>query len=152
MRDDETGVEPDWDEPLSISLTPAAMVHALFGSAEAVHTGWDSCIDPALTVADITALEDESGNHCRLVKQEYVEDEAPDTTWHDWAVELKIGDAYVTAHWQAQDTAGPSAWEWCASEAEKAFAGACVLVGKRARRGIVIEEPPHAPRPARTHH
>jgi len=37
-------------------------------------------------------------------------------------------------------------------EAEKAFTMACVLMGKRVRRGIVIEQPSTAARTSRTHH
>ncbi len=152
MSRTETTVEPDWDTPLMLALTPASVVHALFASADAVHTGWESCIDQGLVVADVTALDDRGDNHCRLVKQEYVEDEDPDVTWHDWTVEVRIGETYVVGHWRLQDTLGPAAWEWYASEAEKAFSQACVLIGKRVRRGLIIEESPEASPPSRTHH
>jgi hypothetical protein len=152
MSQTTTTVEPDWDTPLVLALTPASISHALFASADAVHTGWDSCIDRTLVVEDITAVEERSGNHCRLVKQEYLEDDAPDVTWHDWTVEIKLGDTYIVGHWRLQDTLGPAAWEWYALEAENAFSHACVLIGKRARRGLVIEEAPDAVPPPRTHH
>ena len=44
-------------------------------------------------------------------------------------------------------------WEWCAKEAETAFERGCVLMGKRVRRGLVVEEaPPATPAPKRTAH
>ena len=33
-------LEPDWDSPLSLSLTPAAIFTVLFASADEVHTAW----------------------------------------------------------------------------------------------------------------
>lgn len=152
VTDTDVVAEPDHDGPLTVTLTPAAIMDAIFATAEQVHTGWESCIDPALVVADMTVVDDASGNHCRLAEQSYSEDEAPDVNWHDWAVELKLADTYVTAHWRTQEDASPADGEWCAAEAENAFTRACVLLGKRVRRGLVVEEPVRAPRPARTHH
>jgi hypothetical protein len=152
MSEADVAVEPDLDTPITLTLTPAALMDALFNSADSVHTGWDSCVEAGLVVADMTVVDDASGNHCRLVEQEYVEDESPDVTWHDWAVELKLGESFVTGHWRVQVAESPSEWDWCAAEAEDAFGRACVLVGKRVRRGLVVEEPVRAPRPSRTHH
>ncbi len=152
MTIDATNGEPDWDTPLTITLTPEAIIYALFSSADTVHTGWESCVDRSLIVSEITAVDEQSDNHCRLVGQEYVEDEAPDVTWHDWAVELKLGEIYVTAHWHSQENASPSDWDWSAQEAETAFSSACLLIGKRVRRGLVVEEPSRALRTPRTHH
>jgi hypothetical protein len=100
----------------------------------------------------MTVADDAGGNYCRLVEQAYAEDEQPDVTWHDWAVELRLGEVYVTAHWRTEEDASPSDWEWCALQAEEAFSRACVLLGKRVRRGLVVDEPVRAPKPARTHH
>ena len=36
-------------------------------------------------------------------------------------------------------------WEWCVTEAERAFAQACLLVGKRVLRGMLVEDLPGAP-------
>ena len=152
MEEIDTAVEPDWDLPLKLQLTPAGVIHALFASADSVHTGWDSCIDHGLVATETTAIDDLTGNHCRLVKQEYVEDHEPDQTWHDWVVELKLGDTYISAHWRVQHSTTPVEWEWCVSEAENAFATGCVLIGKRVRRGLVIEEPPNSLPGSRTHH
>jgi hypothetical protein len=152
MSQPDTNLEPDWDTPLSLTITPGGIMHALYTSADSVHTGWSTCIEASLVVSETTALDEQGDNHCRLVEQEYVEDESPDVTWHDWAVELKIGDVYLVAHWRTQVSASPAEWEWCAEEAEKAFVASCVLMGKRVRRGLVIEEPPDNPRPARTRH
>jgi hypothetical protein len=144
--------EPDWDAPLIFTLTPGAIIDALFASAETVHTGWDSCVDPALVIEDKTVLDEQSENYCRLIKQAYVEDHEPDVTWNDWTVEIKMGDTYITAHWRAQEEWSPSDWNWCGSEAENAFSRACLLVGKRVRWGLIVEESSRAPRPPRTHH
>jgi len=152
MNEPASDMDPDWDTPLALALTPETIMHTLFASADNVHTGWDTCIDHSLVVVETTAVEDDSGNHCRLVEQEYVEGEAQEVTWHDWSVELKIGDVYVSAHWRAPDNASPAEWEWCASEAESSFSTACVLVGQRVRRGLIIEEPARRSRTPRTHH
>ena len=138
-------MEPDWDTALAVTLTPAAIAHVLFGSAPQVHTGWDTCIDPQLAVAELLAVDDLSGNHCRLVQQEYEEEDSGETVWHDWAVELKLKEIYVSAHWRAEVGGSGADWEWCVTEAERAFTQACLLVGKRVLRGMVVEEMPGAP-------
>ena len=51
-----------------------------------------------------------------------------------------------------EDAGSLAHWEWCVAEAEKAFTKACILVGKRIRSGLVVEEPPQAQVPSRTHH
>ena len=150
--DTEAAMEPDWDAPIRVQLTPAAIIHALFPSADGVHTGWESCVDHALVTQETNAVDDLSGNHCRLAKQEYVEDHTPDVTWHDWVVELKLGGIYISAHWRAQHNANPVDLDWCMGEAENAFVNACVLVGKRIRRGLTIEEPPRTMPVAHTRH
>jgi hypothetical protein len=152
MATDNTEVDPDWDAPVGLNVTPAAIIHALFWSADSVHTGWDSCVDHDLVVWEVSAVDDNSDNHCRLVEQEYADDEANDVTWHDWTVELKLSSTYVSAHWRAQVNANMADWEWCTSEAEKAFTGACLFVGKRIRRGLVVESSSPSPRGNRTHH
>ena len=144
MSDDDD-MEPDWDTALAITLTPASIAHVIFASAPQVHTGWETCIDQQLAVAELAAIDDLSGNHCRLVQQEYEEEDSGETVWHDWAVELKLKDVYLSAHWRAV-VGGPGVeWEWCVNEAERAFTQACLLVGKRVLRGMVVEEVPGAP-------
>lgn len=152
MSEVDTEVEPDWDAPIEVQVTPAALIHSLFWSAEAVHTGWDSCVEHDLVVFELAAVDDHNENHCRLIEQEYLDDESAEVTWHDWTVELKLGNVYVAAHWRAQLDANLADWDWCALEAEKAFTGACVLVGKRVRRGLVVEAQPDSRRVPRTHH
>ena len=141
MQEDETGAEPDWDTPLQITLTPGLLIHALFGTATTVHTGWSSCVDDGLAQSDLVTIDEGTGNYCRLVEQEYVEDGNDDVVWHDWTVELRLGTVLVTGHWQIQTTTSPMDWEWCARESEKAFEKACTLFGKRVRRGVGVEEP-----------
>ncbi len=145
-------MDPDWDTPVRLTLTPAAIIDTVFFTADSVHTGDQSCVDQSLVVMETTAIDDQSENYCRFVEQEYMEEEETEVTWHDWAVEIRIEDVMVVGHWRATVTGSPSDWEWCATEAEKAFATACVLVGKRVRRGIVVDTPSAAPRPSRTHH
>jgi len=152
MSEAETSVEPDWETPLTLTLTPETIIYTIFASADTVHTGWDTCVDRDLIMAEVTALDDRTENYCRLIEQEYVEKEESEVTWHDWTVEVKLGEVYVTAHWRAADTASPSEWEWCTESAQSAFASACVLIGKRVRRGLLIDEAsPGAPTP-RTRH
>ena len=153
MSEAETSVEPDWETPLGLTTTPDTIIHTIFASADTVHTGWESCVDHELTMGEVTALDDRTENYCRLVEQEYVEKAEAEVTWHDWAVELKLGDVYVTGHWRAPDTASPSEWDWCSESAQNAFASACILVGKRVRRGLLVDEssPGATPTP-RTRH
>ena len=143
---------PDWDTPLNITLTPDDLMHTVFAMADEVHTGYDSCVDPKLLCGDVTALDRDGENYCRLVEQEYVEDEEPDLTWHDWAVELKVGSSYITGHWRAQVGYSRADWEHCAKQSAQAFAVGCVLVGQHVREGITIDAPHRPPSPARTRH
>jgi hypothetical protein len=140
MNQETDAPEPDWESPLHLTLTPSLLIHALMSTASAVHTGWASCIDDKLVVADVLSM-DNAGSYVRLVEQEFYEDEDPETVWHDWTVEIRLGNVLTTGHWQILTTASPAEWEWHGQEAEKAFERACMLVGKRVRRGLVVEEP-----------
>jgi hypothetical protein len=144
--------EPSWDTPLTVTLTPSAILNTVFASAHSVHIGRESCIDDALIIAETTIVGDLSGNHCRLAQLEYVDREMADETWHEWTVELQIDHVYVIAHWQTRVTGSPTDWDWCAAEADNAFINACTLLGKRVRRGLVVDELPHIPRTSRPHH
>lgn len=139
--------DPDWDMPLGLSLTPAMLIHSLFGQAQQVHTGHESCVNQALVVHELVALDERNGNHVRLVEQEYTEDEGGDTVWHDWLVEVRIGAVWLAAHWQQPVSGSAVEWEWCAQQAEQAFTRACVLVGKQVRPGLVVLEQPPGPAP-----
>ncbi|MCP5142616.1 MAG: hypothetical protein H6926_03245 [Chromatiales bacterium] len=140
--------EPDWDLPINLSLTANGIIHALFANARQVHTGWESCIDPSLVVFELTT-EDASGNVCRLVEQEFETDDGQN--WHDWSVELKLGNTYVVGHWQLALEGSYADWDWCGDESAKAFEKACVLLGKRVRRGIGIEDAPMDTPPPSAH-
>ena len=146
------GNDPDINHTLALTVTPAGLVKALFTTATSVHTGWSSCVESNAVASDLLATDERSGNYVRLVEQEFFEDEDPDVLWHDWAVEIRIGDVFVTGHWQFQAAASPLDWEWCAREAESAFDKATILVGKRARRVMAIEEDPETPPPKSQHH
>lgn len=138
--------DPDWEKTLTITLTPNMLIHSLFAMAQQVHTGTESCVNPQLVVNELLAIDERTGNHARLVEQEYVDEEGDDSVWHDWTVELRIGDFWVTAHWQQPVTASPLEWEWCAQQAEQAFRQASVLFGKQVRPGlVVVDEAPLAP-------
>lgn len=126
---------------MSLTLTPGLLIHALMSTASAVHTGWSSCIDDTLVLTNQVAMDDQAGHYVRLVEQEFVEDEQPDMVWHDWTLEVRIGSVLTTGHWQFPATSHPSEWDWNAREAERAFERACVLIGRRVRRGIQVEEP-----------
>jgi hypothetical protein len=152
MQDDQ---DPDWDMPLSLSLTPAMLIHSLFAQAQQVHTGNESCVNPDLVVNELLAVDERNGNHARLVEQEYVEDDdAEDIVWHDWAVEIRIDQVWIVAHWQQPLTASPLEWEWCARQAERAFSRACVLFGKQVRPGLVVldQYPGQLPEPSSRRH
>jgi hypothetical protein len=140
----EADLEPDWETTLTVTLTPAAIAHALFGSAPQAHTGWETCVDPELVVAELSAVDERNGNHCRLVQQEYEED-GNDATFHDWAVELKLGDIIIVGHWRTAVGGSGAEWDWCVNEAERAFAHGCLLIGKRVLRGMVIDDMPSQP-------
>jgi hypothetical protein len=89
----------------------------------------------------LVAMDDRGANSVRLVEQEFADETDAEAGWHDWAVEVRIGKIITTGHWQLRTNAAPLDWEWHADEAEKAFERACVLIGRRVRRGLVIEEP-----------
>jgi len=145
--------EPDWDTPLSLTITPALLIHALMGTASAVHTGWSSCVDDTLMLSNLVSMDDAAGTYVRLVEQEFVEEDQPETLWHDWTLEIRIGAILTTGHWQSQSTAHPSEWEWNAREATRAFERACVLIGRRVRPTVVVEEPmPMDPVPRASRH
>lgn len=141
MAPNDAPVDPDWDTPLHLTLPPRAIIHAVFYTAESVHTGWESCVDPALAVYEVAAGDPMNNALCRLIEQEYVEDADPNLTWHDWTVELRLGNVYVVGHWRAPVAGSPADWAWCNEEAERAFTTACALIGRRVRRGLAVEEP-----------
>ena len=141
MMPEQDSTEPDWDSPLSFALTPALLIHSLMATASAVHTGWSSCIDDKLVASNLVSMDDSAGNYVRLAEQEFFEDEDPETVWHDWTLEIRVGPVLTTGHWQVQVTAPPIDWEWNAREAENAFERACVLIGRRVRRGLTVDEP-----------
>ncbi|WP_295449515.1 hypothetical protein [uncultured Thiodictyon sp.] len=144
MTNEADGGEPDWETPLSLTTTPALLIHALMGSASAVHTGWSSCVDESLALSNVVAMDDSAGNYVRLVEQEFVEDGKPDQVWHDWTLEVRIGAILTTGHWQLEASAHPSDWDWNAREARRAFERGCVLIGRRVRETIAVEEPERA--------
>lgn len=150
MNHDTTPPEPDWDGPLQLTLTPALLIHSLMTTATAVHTGWASCIDETLVLTNQLALDDAAGHYVRLVEQEYFEEADQDNLWHDWTLEIRLGGVLITGHWQTSVGGPPWEWEWQAREAEQAFERACVLVGRRVSRGLVVVEPQSANGPARS--
>lgn len=133
--------EPDWDAPLTLRLSPAQLIHSLMTTASAVHTGYASCVDDKLVVNNLVSMDDTVGNYVRLVEQEFYEDEDPETVWHDWTLEISIGKVLTTGHWQIPTDASPMEWEWNAREAENSFDRACLLLGRRVRRGLVVDDP-----------
>lgn len=133
--------EPDWESPLTLRLTPALLMHSLMATASAVHTGYTSCVDEKLIVNDLISMDGAVGNYVRLVEQDFYEEEDPDTVWHDWTLEISISKVLTTGHWQIPVNASPMEWEWTAREAEKAFSRACILIGRRVRQGLVVDEP-----------
>ena len=141
MIEEQNVTEPDWDSQLTIRLTPAMLIHALMATASAVHTGHSSCVDDDLVVNNLVSMDDTEGNYVRLAEQEFYEDEDPETVWHDWTLEMRIGKVLITGHWQIPRNAPPVEWAWNAREAEKAFSRACVFIGRRVHRGLVVDEP-----------
>lgn len=146
------GKDPEWDHILTLTVTPSGLAQALFATASSVHTGWSSCVESNLVASDLLATDVRTGNFARLVEQEFFEDEDPDVLWHDWAVEIRIGEVFITGHWQLQASSAPLDLEWGRREAEAAFDKATLLVGKRARHVVAIEEEPEAPPPKSQHH
>lgn len=138
--DDDTP-DPDWDSPLRLELTPELIVHAVMETASAVHTGWQSCVDEASVLAQTLAIDDTGDKSVRLIEQEFADDEDAEAAWHDWTVEVRVGKIITTGHWQLRTNAAALDWEWHERAAETAFERACVLLGRRVRRGLVIEEP-----------
>jgi hypothetical protein len=137
----DVSADPDWDSPLSFRLTPELIVHAVMETASAVHTGWESCIDDDAVLSQIAAMDDTGDKAVRLVEQEFADEHDAELTWHDWTVEVRAGRLLVVGHWQVRTNAVPLDWEWSASAAERAFERACVLLGRRVRRSLVVDEP-----------
>jgi hypothetical protein len=133
--------DPDLDSPLTLTLTPELIVHAVMESASAVHTGWESCVDDEALLAQVQAMDDTGDKAVRLVEQEFADEQDNDAVWHDWTVEVRIGRIYILGHWQLRTNAPPLDWEWNQRAAERAFERACVLLGRRTRRGLMIDEP-----------
>ena len=153
MANETDAGEPDWETPLTLTTTPTLLIHALMGTASAVHTGWSSCVDETLVLSNAVAMDDGAGNYARLVEQEFVEDGESEQIWHDWTLELRIGTVLITGHWQFEVAAHPSDWDWNARESRRAFERACVLIGRRVRRTLAVEEPlPTEPVPRASRH
>lgn len=155
MRDyEDPAFDPDWETPLSVTVTPAALIDTIFATAFSVHTGTQSCVGEQDALVEIVAPDDNGGNFCRYVEQEYSEDSDPEAIWHDWTVELRIGQVLVVGHWWARVGAdNHSEWEWCEEKAGQAFRDAALFVGKRVRKGLVVEDAPwSSERASRVHH
>ncbi len=140
MIPDDKTQEPDWESPLQLTLTPNMLINTLMGTASAVHTGWQSCIEESLVVSNLIAVDDRTGDYVRLAEMEFVEDEDPDVVWHDWTLELRFGRVLTTGHWQVQTSSPLLQWDWSAGEAGQAFEKACAMIGRRVRRGLVVDE------------
>jgi hypothetical protein len=135
------GADPDWDSPLTFQLTPELLAHAVMHTASAVHTGWESCVDEEAILSQIVALGDHGEASVRLLEQELVDEDDANESWHDWTLEVRVGRLITVGHWQIRSKSAPLDWEWSATAAERAFELACVLLGKRVRRGLLVEEP-----------
>lgn len=133
--------DPDWDSPLNFKLTPELVVHAVMETASAVHTGWESCVDDDAVISQIAAMDDSGDKAVRLVEQEFPDEQDSSLMWRDWTVEVRVGRVLTVGHWQVRSNAAPLDWEWSAAAAERAFERACVLLGRRVKRGLVVEEP-----------
>ncbi|HYN77381.1 MAG TPA: hypothetical protein VES73_06270 [Lamprocystis sp. (in: g-proteobacteria)] len=153
MANETDAGEPDWETPLTLTTTPALLIHALMGTASAAHTGWTSCVDESLVLSNCVAMDDGAGNFVRLVEQEFVDDGESEQVWHDWTLEVRVGTVLVTGHWQFEVAAQPSDWDWNERESRRAFERACVLIGRRVRRTLAVEEPlPTVPVPRASRH
>jgi len=141
MTEEQDATEPDWDSSLRLELTPALLIHALMATASTVHTGWSSCIDERLVVSSVASMDDTAGNYVRLAEQEFYEDEDPKVVWHDWTLEIRIANVLTIGHWQIPASVSPMEWAWHSGEAEQAFERACLLVGRRVHKGLVVDEP-----------
>jgi hypothetical protein len=148
--DFELGADPDWDSPLNFKLTPELIVHALMETASAVHTGWESCVDDDAVLSQVAAMDDTGDKSIRLIEQDLVDESDQSATWHDWTLEVRVGAVLTVGHWQVRSNAPPFDWEWTAAAAEGAFERACLLLGRRVRRGLVIEEPMRPELPPRS--
>jgi hypothetical protein len=92
-------------------------------------------------VSELVVMDDSGGASVRLVEQQFADEEDSDVVWQDWAVEVRIGRVVTTGHFSVRSNAPALDWNWHLQEAERAFDRACVLVGRKVRRGLVIDEP-----------
>lgn len=141
MTDKKAPPQPDWETPLDTTVSAGNLIEALFSTASDAHTGWSSCIEDELVINDLTVTGLSKSDYCRLIEQEYIEEGRDDLIWHDWTVEIHLGDVFVTGHWQIQSGTAAIEWDWCEKEASLAFEKACILFGRKVRRALVVEEP-----------
>ena len=155
MSDYETAMEPEWDAPIGLEVTPRAIIECVFWNADAVHTGYESCIEsetrdrgiqsPTTTTATTTVATSNRSTWKTRPPEE--------TTWHDWTVELKLGEVFVVAHWRVLVGGSPTLTGTGASGSRRRRSPiASVLVSKRVRKYTVVDTSSFGPRPPRTHH
>ena len=65
---EDASLEPDWDIPLTVTVTSASVIDTVFATAFSVHTGTESCVNAELAVVDIVAPDDNGGNFSRYVR------------------------------------------------------------------------------------
>ena len=150
MTETETTAQPDWETPLSTTISAGSLIETLFSTASDTHTGWSSCIEDEFVISNLTVTGQDKSDYCRLIEQEYIEEDQNDLIWHDWTVEIHLGDIYIAGHWQIPSATVPIEWEWCEKEATFAFEKACVLFGRKVRRALAIEETLSSTRPPNT--
>ncbi|MFP4279102.1 MAG: hypothetical protein ACLFNA_02325 [Halochromatium sp.] len=144
------GADPDWDSPLTFKLTPELIAHALMETASTVHTGWESCIDEDAILSQVAVMDETGDKSLRLIEQDFVDEQDNTLAWHDWTLEVRVGAVFILAHWQVRANAPVVDWEWSAAAAEHAFERASVLLGRRVRRSLVVEEPQRPELPPRS--
>ena len=83
---EEEQEQPDWSVPLTFSITPETIMSTVFATAEEVHCGWDTCVNPALILSETTAVDALTSNHCRLVEQEI----GVENAGHHWTLLFEI--------------------------------------------------------------
>ena len=130
-------LDPDWDSPLTLNVTPAGLAGALFSSADEVHTAWQSCVDPNLVVAESVAHDANTSNYCRLVEQgtKRTAARASGTTGASNCASAKSTFPAIGArHGRAARIS------WSNDEAQKAFWRLRAL-RRRVGRTVYVEEP-----------
>jgi len=127
--------QPQFDQPILISLTPSEISKSVFSECSTFTTSfkkwsWDKFATDTIEVVN-------GSNSCRLVYTESISSYEEDTNEpisaedcnRDIFIELKLGDAYLIAIYEITVSDGLAEYEYYKNIAETEFIKAATLIG-----------------------